>query len=161
MSRKQESSPPAPEAKAEAKTVEQGDLVAVHYTGTLEDDSVFDTSEGREPLAFAAGAGDVIQGFDEGVLGMRVGQRKRVVIPPEAGYGPWKPELLTQVDRASVGDAIVVPGMQVRVQTEDDLMEATITEVTDLELTLDFNHPLAGKILTFDIEVVSIEGPKR
>jgi FKBP-type peptidyl-prolyl cis-trans isomerase 2 len=152
--------PPAPEQGA-AKTVQRGDLVRLHYRGTLEDDSVFDSSEGREPLSFEAGAGDVIEGFDDGVMGMRVGQRKRIVIPPEAGYGPWKPELLTQVDRSALGDAVVVPGMNVRVRTpDDDELDAVITEVGDAELTLDFNHPLAGKVLTFEVEVVAIEGPE-
>ncbi|MCA1813098.1 MAG: peptidylprolyl isomerase [Halobacteriales archaeon] len=142
--------------------VEQGDLVRVHYTGRLEDDSVFDSSEGREPLSFEAGAGDVIKGFDEGVMGMRPGQSKRVVIAPEDGYGPWRQELLTQVERAWAGDQVVLPGMMVQVQGpdsegEDDLMEGVVTEVGDESITLDFNHPLAGKILTFDITVVEVE----
>jgi peptidylprolyl isomerase len=151
--------PAAPEPEADTdKVVEQGDLVRVHYTGTLEDDSVFDTSRGREPLSFEAGAGDVIPGFDEGVLGMRVGETRRIVIPPEVGYGPWKPELLTQVERGAAGDSTVLPGMSVQVRTPDDeLMEAVITEVGDDALTLDFNHPLAGKVLTFEVTVVGIE----
>lgn len=151
---------PAPSGNVSEKAVEQGDLVHVHYTGTLEDDSVFDTSEGREPLAFEAGAGDVIPGFDEGVIGMREGQRKRIVVPPEAGYGPWRPELLTQVERGAVGDQQVLPGMAVRVSTDDDVLDATITEVGDDTITLDFNHPLAGKVLTFEVTVVRIEAPE-
>lgn len=151
----------APEAAAETdKAVEQGDLVHVHYRGMLEDDSVFDTSEGREPLSFEAGAGDVIKGFDEAVMGMRVGQTKRVVIPPEEGYGPWNPELLTQVDRAAAGDAMVVPGMVVRMHTEDDDAEGIVTDVGDDTFTVDLNHPLAGKVLTFDVTVVRVEGPR-
>lgn len=137
--------------------VERGDLVQVHYRGMLEDDSVFDSSDLREPLAFEAGAGDVIDGFDDGVMGMRVGETRRVVVPPEAGYGAWRPELLTQVERGAV-EASPVPGMAVRVVTpDDDEVEAVITEVADDMLTLDLNHPLAGKVLTFEITVVSIE----
>lgn len=142
------------------KTVEQGDFVHVHYRGMLEDDSVFDTSEGREPLGFEAGAGDVIKGFDEAVMGMRVGETKRVVIPPEEGYGPWRPELLQQVDRAAAGDAIVLPGMQVRMHSEDDDVEGVVTDVGDDTFTVDVNHPLAGKVLTFEITVVEVEPPR-
>lgn len=155
---------PAPEeapADADAKVVEKGDLVQVHFVGMLEDDSVFDSGEGREPLAFEVGAGEVIEGFEEGVLGMQVGQTKRVVIPPEAGYGPWRDELLAQVDRAMAGGQDVMPGMAVQVRTpEDEVMEATITEVTDESLTLDFNHPLAGKVLTFEITLVGFREPE-
>jgi peptidylprolyl isomerase len=149
--------PPPPSEQA----VQQGDLVRVHYVGRLEDDSVFDSSEGREPLEFEAGAGDVIPGFEEGVLGMRPGETRRIVVPPQEGYGPWRPDLLTQVERAMAGDNPVVPGMVVQVRTPDDeVMEATITEVADDTLTLDFNHPLAGKVLTFEVTVVGIEpGP--
>lgn len=140
--------------------VEAGDIVRVHYTGRLEDDSVFDTSEGREPLEFEVGAGDVIEGFDQGVVGMHAGETRRVVIPPEEGYGPWRVELLTQMERAAAGTQEVLPGMVVQVtspEEEQEQMEALITEVGDEQLTLDFNHPLAGKVLTFDITVVEIE----
>ncbi|HEV8359763.1 MAG TPA: peptidylprolyl isomerase [Candidatus Thermoplasmatota archaeon] len=155
--------PPGPEHAAQAtdKAVEQGDTVRVHYVGRLEDESVFDTSDGREPLQFEAGAGDVIPGFDEGVMGMRVGETRRIVIPPEEGYGPWRPDLLAQVDRAMAGDQEVLPGMSVQVRTpEDEIMEGTITEVSEESLTLDFNHPLAGKVLTFEVTVVEIEEPR-
>lgn len=148
-------------APDEDKAVESGDMVRVHYTGRLEDDSIFDTSDGREALEFEAGAGDVIEGFDDGVMGMKAGETKRVVIPPEAGYGPWRPELLTTVERAMAGGQEVAVGMVVQVNTpEDEAMEGIITEVTDEGLTLDFNHPLAGKVLTFDITVLSIEPPE-
>jgi peptidylprolyl isomerase len=154
----------APPPRTDGKTVESGDLVRVHYTGRLEDDSVFDSSEGREPLEFEAGAGDVIKGFDEGVLGMRPGQTKRVVIAPDDGYGPWRQELLTQVERSWAGDQVVLPGMVVQVQApadddggEEEVMEGIVTEVGDESITLDFNHPLAGKVLTFDITVVEVE----
>ena len=149
------------EQTTDHRAVEAGDVVLVHYTGRLEDNSVFDSTEGREPLSFEAGAGEVIKGFDEGVLGMHVGQRKTVIIPPEEGYGPWQPDLLTQMDRALAGESQVLPGMLVQVRTpEDEILEATITEVGDETLTLDFNHPLAGKVLTFDITVVGVEGPE-
>lgn len=145
-----------------AKPVENGDVVRVHYTGRLEDDSVFDSSAGREPLEFEAGAGDVIRGFEEGVLGMRPGETRRVVIAPQEGYGPWRQELLTQVERAWAGDQVVLPGMVVQVQGpaedgEEEVMEGLVTEVGDESITLDFNHPLAGKVLTFDITVVEVE----
>jgi peptidylprolyl isomerase len=152
---------PRKPAEATGKAVEQGDLVRVHYTGRLEDDSVFDTSNGREPLEFEAGSGDVIPGFEEGIMGMRVGETKRIVIPPDEAYGPWRPDLVASVDRAMAGEQDVAPGMSVQVKTpEDELMEGVITEVNDESLTLDFNHPLAGKVLTFEVTVVEIEEPK-
>jgi peptidylprolyl isomerase len=150
-----------PPTEAAGKTVEPGDLVRVHYTGRLEDDSVFDTSDGREPLEFEAGSGDVIPGFEEGIMGMRVGETKRIVIPPDEAYGPWRPDLIAQVERAMAGEQEVGPGMAVQVKTpEDELMEGVITDVSDESLTLDFNHPLAGKVLTFEVTVVHIEPPK-
>lgn len=157
--------PPRPAAQQpdSGKSVETGDLVRVHYTGRLEDDSVFDSSDGREPLSFECGAGDVIKGFDEGVLGMLPGQTKRVVVAPEEGYGPWRQDLLTQVERSWAGEQVVLPGMVVQVQGpdaeegEDEVMEGVVTEVGAETITLDFNHPLAGKVLTFDITVVEVE----
>jgi len=154
---------PPVQRRSEGKAVESGDLVRVHYTGRLEDDSVFDSSDGREPLSFECGAGDVIKGFDEGVLGLKPGETKRVVIAPDDGYGPWRQDLLTQVERAWAGDQVVLPGMIVQVQApdtedgEEELVEGLVTEVGDESITLDFNHPLAGKVLTFDITVVEVE----
>jgi peptidylprolyl isomerase len=148
------------EGPPEDRPVESGDLVRVHYTGLLEDDSVFDSSEGREPLAFEAGAGDVIKGFDEAVLGMRPGETRRVVIPPEEGYGPWRGELLLQVERAAAGEQEALPGMVVQVQgPEEEQVEGIVTEVGDETVTLDLNHPLAGKVLTFDITLIAVESP--
>lgn len=146
-----------PETPADRRSVQAGDVVRVHYVGRLEDDSVFDSSHGREPLTFEAGAGDVIRGFDEGVVGMSEGQSKRIVVPPEDGYGPWRGELLTQMERAGAAPD-VAPGMAVEVRTPDDeIVPALVTEVGDETVTLDFNHPLAGKVLTFEITLVSIE----
>jgi peptidylprolyl isomerase len=145
------------DSEPSARAVAPGDLVHVHYTGRLEDDSVFDSSHGREPLSFEAGAGDVIKGFDDAVMGMSPGQSKRIVVPPEEAYGPWRGDLLTQMDRAGAAPD-VTPGMAVEVRTPDDeIVPALVTEVGDDSVTLDFNHPLAGKILTFDITLVSIE----
>lgn len=129
-----------------ARPAGEGDLVRLPYVGTLEDGSVFSSSEGREPLEFEVGAGEVLDGLDAGVRGMRVGEQKWLVVPPEEGYGSWRGDLLVQVDRGLAGEEEVLPGMAVQVRTpEDEVMEATVTEVGDDALTLGFNTPSRGR----------------
>jgi len=136
----------------------KGDSVKVHYTGKLDDGTVFDSSVGREPLDFTAGAGQVIAGFDEAVIGMAVGQKKTVRIAPEQAYGPHNPEMTLQVPRNDL-PAEIQPeiGMQLEASQEGGhSMVVTVVEVTDDSVTFDANHPLAGKALTFEIEVVQL-----
>jgi len=136
----------------------QGDSVKVHYTGKLDDGTVFDSSVGREPLDFTVGAGQLIAGFDEAVVGMAVGEKKTVRIAAEQAYGPHNPEMTLQVPRSDL-PADIQPelGMQLEASQEGGhSMVVTVVEITDESVTFDANHPLAGKALTFEIEVVDL-----
>jgi len=136
----------------------KGDSVKVHYTGKLDDGTVFDSSVGREPLDFTVGAGQLIAGFDEAVVGMALGEKKAVRIAAEQAYGPHNPEMTLQVPRSDL-PADIQPelGMQLEASQEGGhSMVVTVVEVTDESVTFDANHPLAGKALTFEIEVVEL-----
>ncbi|MEP2716040.1 peptidylprolyl isomerase [Pseudophaeobacter sp.] len=138
--------------------VKNGDTVRIHYTGTLTDGSVFDSSEGRDPLEFTVGTGQVIAGMDAGLPGMVVGDKKRLEIPAEDAYGPLNPEARQAIPREGIPDDIPLElGTQLQMQSpEGHVLPVTVVEVTEATVTLDANHPLAGKDLNFDIELVSI-----
>lgn len=138
--------------------VKNGDTVRIHYTGTLTDGSVFDSSEGRDPLEFTVGSGQVIAGMDAGLPGMVVGDKKRLEIPSADAYGPLNPEARQAIPREGIPDDIPLElGTQLQMQSpEGHVLPVTVVEVTDATVTLDANHPLAGKDLNFDIELVSI-----
>lgn len=133
-----------------------GDTVRVHYTGRLDDGEVFDTSEGGEPLEFKVGAGQVIPGFDEAVRGMNIGDKKTINIPSDEAYGPRVDALVQEVAREGMNlDVEPQVGMNLLMQLPDgNQIPVAITDVTDTHITLDANHPLAGKDLTFDVELV-------
>ncbi len=135
-----------------------GDTVRIHYTGTLDDGTQFDSSAGREPLEFALGAGQVIPGFDDAVDGMAVGENKTVTIPPDEAYGQRHEQLVQQVSRSALPDDIEPAiGMQLQSQSPDgQTMVLVVTDVEDESITVDANHPLAGQALTFAIELVEI-----
>lgn len=138
--------------------VKNGDTVRIHYTGTLTDGSVFDSSEGRDPLEFTVGSGQVIAGMDAGLPGMVVGDKKRLEIPAADAYGPLNPEARQAIPREGIPDDIPLElGTQLQMQSpEGHVLPVTVVEVTDSTVTLDANHSLAGKDLNFDIELVSI-----
>jgi peptidylprolyl isomerase len=138
-------------------TIEKGDTVKVHYTGKLNDGSVFDSSEDREPLEFTLGGGQLIPGFEKAVNGMEVGDSTTVDIPVDEAYGKRRDELELEVSKAELpGDAEPEVGMQLQMkqQGSERTIPVRITEVEEEKVTIDANHPLAGKDLTFDIEVV-------
>ncbi|CUI70158.1 FKBP-type peptidyl-prolyl cis-trans isomerase [Cognatishimia activa] len=137
-----------------------GDSVRIHYTGTLADGTVFDSSEGREPLEFKLGSGMVIKGFDDGVTGMAVGEKKTVTIPCADAYGEFQPEMVQDVPRAQIPAEIPVEaGLVLQMQSPDGhVMPVKIVKFDDQTVTLDANHDLAGKDLTFALELVSING---
>ena len=137
-----------------------GDTVKVHYTGKLNDGTVFDSSEGREPLEFVVGTGEIIPGFEEAVIGMNEGETKTVTIPADKAYGPHNDELVLVVGREQVPpDLKVKIGDLLQVTLPDGhRVDVTVTALNDEAVTLDANHPLAGQDLTFEIELVSI-GP--
>jgi len=135
-----------------------GDKVKVHYTGTLDDGTEFDSSRGRDPLEFTLGAGQMIPGFEAGVHGMSVGESKKIKIPSDQAYGPHHDEMMVTVDRSEFpGDVTPEVGDQFQMRHETgQVMVVTVTDVTDANVTLDANHPLAGEDLNFDIELVEI-----
>ncbi|GAA6163406.1 peptidylprolyl isomerase [Pelagimonas sp. KU-00592-HH] len=135
-----------------------GDKVRIHYTGTLSDGSVFDSSEGREPLEFTLGSGQVIPGFDAGVTGMSVGEKKTVEIPCDQAYGPSHPEAIQDVPREQIPAEIPLEvGLQLQMQAPTgQVVPVTVVKITEEAVTLDANHALAGKDLTFALELVEI-----
>lgn len=139
-------------------SVKNGDTVKVHYRGTLADGTEFDSSEGREPLEFTLGSGMLIPGFEAAVLGLAQGDKTTAVIAPEDGYGPVDEERILVIPASEVPENVQPEeGMVVQLQTEDGgMIDAVVSNVTDTEITLDANHPLAGKELTFEIELVEI-----
>ncbi len=136
-----------------------GDTVKVNYTGKLEDGTVFDSSVNRDPLQFSLGEGQVIAGFEEAVVGMSPGDSKSVTIPSEQAYGPYQDELVIVVDEKQMpSDLSVEVGQQLQMRhSSGQAVPVMVTHVTDDKVTLDANHPLAGKDLTFDIELVTIQ----
>ena len=135
-----------------------GDTLHLHYTGKLDDGAVFDSSEGRDPLTFELGAGQIIPGLEAGLTGMEVGEKRSVRVEPADAYGEHDPARMQAVDRANVPDHIPTePGTPLQVQTQDgQAIQVVVAQVTDEQLILDANHPLAGKALTFDVELVAI-----
>ena len=143
------------QAKAKAKT---GDIVKVHYTGKLADATIFDTSTNREPLQFTIGQGQLIPDFEQAVVGMKPGESKTVQIPSDRAYGPHHEEMIMVVDRSEFPadmEPKVDQMFQVR-QSDGQVFAVTVTAVSESKVTLDGNHPLAGKDLTFDIQLAEI-----
>ncbi|KIC50911.1 peptidylprolyl isomerase [Tateyamaria sp. ANG-S1] len=138
--------------------IKDGDTVRIHYTGTLLDGTVFDSSDGRDPLEFVVGSGQIIPGLDVALPGMTEGEKKKVSIPCDQAYGPINPALRQGVPKDAIPDDIQLEvGLQLQMQTpQGQPMPVTVVEVGAEEVTLDANHPLAGKDLIFDFEVVSI-----
>lgn len=138
--------------------VKANDTVKVHYTGTLSNGQVFDTSEGKEPLEFTLGQGQIIPGFESAVIGMEVEEQKTVNIPSDQAFGQRVPELIQEVPKADLPEEIKPEvGMQLMSQTPDGQQTPlVITEVKEETIIVDANHPLAGQDLTFDFTVVAI-----
>ncbi|MBI5231140.1 MAG: peptidylprolyl isomerase [Coriobacteriales bacterium] len=133
-----------------------GDTVRVHYTGTLDDGTEFDSSKGREPIEFEIGSGQVIPGFDEAVSTMEVGESSTVMIPAAQAYGEHFDEGVQQVPISAFPEAPEVGWMIELSAPDGSKLPATVTDVSDEAATIDLNHPLAGKDLTFQLELVEI-----
>jgi FKBP-type peptidyl-prolyl cis-trans isomerase 2 len=149
--------------KQMAQEVKAGDTVKVHYHGRLSDGTTFDSSEGRTPLEFEVGSGMVIKGFDDGVMGMTVGQKKTIEIPVEDAYGPRDPQAIIEfpIDRFPPEVQPEV-GMQLAMNNgQGQQIPVVIVEVKDDLVVLDANHQLAGQDLIFDLELVDIKSPSR
>ena len=140
-------------------TAGDGDTVRVHYTGTLEDGTTFDTSVGGEPLEFTLGAGQMIPGFEKAVYGLKIGESKTVTIPAEEAYGPQRDDLIMVIEREQLPadlDPKVDQQLQMQ-QTDGRTAVVIVTDVSETTITVDANHPLAGEDLTFEIELVEIK----
>lgn len=138
--------------------IKQGDTVRIHYTGTLLDGKTFDSSEGRDPLEFVVGSGQIISGLDAAMPGLEVGDKKRVEIACQEAYGPINPGARQAIPREGIPDDIPLEiGTQLQMQSpEGQVLPVTVVEVDEATVTLDANHPLAGQDLVFEFEVVSV-----
>ncbi len=137
----------------------QGDTVKVHYTGKLKDGTVFDSSRERDPLEFKIGSGSLIAGFENGVIGMAPGDSKTLEINPEEGYGERRDDLTVTVEKERLPENINVEvGQALRMERENgSTIDVVVSDVGEAEVTLDANHPLAGKTLLFEVELVEVE----
>ncbi len=135
-----------------------GDTVKVHYTGKLENGTVFDTSKDRQPLEFTIGSGGIIPGFEKGIIGMEIGDTKTITVPPEEAYGPRRKDLVVDMKKTDLPEDITPAiGKRLRMQQKDgNPIEITITDMDEDTVTLDANHPLAGNRLVFEVELVEI-----
>lgn len=138
---------------------QEGSTVSVEYTGKLPDGTIFDSSKGREPLSFTIGKHEVIPGFENGVKGMTVGDSRKIEIPPEDGYGERQDHLIIQVPKEAIAEGgNLQKGMQFQTQAPNGaVLQGSVVEVLDEAVVLDFNHPLAGKTLIFDVKLVSLK----
>lgn len=138
--------------------IRNGDTVKIHYTLRVDGD-VVDSSSGREPLSYVQGSGQIIPGLEEQLQGLKSGDKKSVQVPAEKGYGVHDPAAVQKVPKASFANAEQVHvGEVVQGRSGNDVFQATVTGVSESDVTLDLNHPLAGKTLAFDVEVVDVQG---
>ena len=136
-----------------------GDTVKVHYTGKFENGDVFDTSDGREPLSFTLGKGQLIPGFEKSVEGMDVGEEKTITLAPQEGYGERDDQLVKEFPRTSLPENMKVEiGSRLRMNTtQGQVVDVTVVEFDEKTVTIDANHPLAGQTLVFDIRLEEID----
>ena len=140
-----------------AMQAKEGDRVKVHYRGTLEDGSEFDSNLEGEPLEFPIGKGQVIDGFERNVMGMAAGEEKTFTLPPSEAYGEHDASLIMKTPKASLPADGLFEGIGVRIKLQDGrTADGYVTKIEDELVTLDFNHPLAGKALTFAIKVLDV-----
>ena len=140
--------------------VKKGDKVKVHYHGKLTNGETFDSSAGREPLEFEVGGGLVIKGFDKGVTGMSVGDKKTINIPFDEAYGPRNPEMLIEIPKENFPKELDLEiGLPLMVNNDSGQnFQVVVSQIKDTSVILDANHPLAGEDLVFDLELVEIVG---
>ncbi len=139
--------------------VAEGTKVKVHYTGTFDDGEVFDSSRQADPLAFEVGAGEVIPGFEQAVVGMQVGDNKKIRLEEDEAYGPYNEEMIINADPSQFDEGLDPQvGQQFQTQTQDGTpLLLTVIDKDEEKIKLDANHPMAGKALNFDLEIVEVE----
>ncbi|WP_126993849.1 FKBP-type peptidyl-prolyl cis-trans isomerase [Thermosipho globiformans] len=136
--------------------IKSGDKVKVHYVGKFEDGEVFDSSVGKEPLEFVVGMNQVIPGFEEGLMGMEVGEKKTINVPFEKAYGPYREDLVFPVEKSKLPEDVAVDHLLEVHQPDGSSFVVRVSDIKDDMAYLDANHPLAGKNLVFEVEIVSI-----
>ena len=137
--------------------IEKGKKVTIHYKLTVEG-RVVDTTEGEQPLVFEHGSGQLIPGFEDSLMGLKSGDKKNFEVPPEQGYGPHNPSAVEKIPRDAFKDQPdLATGKIITGQVGEQPFQATIIELDDNEVTLDLNHPLAGKTLNFEVEIISVD----
>jgi len=138
--------------------IKDGDKVKVHYTGSLDNGTIFDTSRDRDPLEFVAGKKMLVHGFENAIMGKEVGDNVKVTFPADEGYGDVDPDLVFAVPLNELPEGITPEiGMHLELNSEEGIMDVVISNLTEDTIELDANHPLAGKALTFEIKIVSID----
>jgi len=137
-----------------------GDTAKVHYTGTLEDGRVFDTSKDRDPLEFTVGEGQIIPGFENGLVGMEIGETRNIEVVPDEAYGQRREELVLEIPVGEFPEHITPEiGLQLQIKQQDGTpFGVVITDVSEEAVILDANHPLAGQTLLFEVELMEIAG---
>lgn len=138
------------------RKVKNGDFVQLHYTGTLEDGTVFDSSEGRSPLEFQVGGGGIIQGFNDAVVDMGLNEEKKVVLAPDQAYGPPREDLKREFPASMLEGHQIEEGQQLRFSSPHGPISGTVMNIQPDKFLVDFNHPLAGQTLEFMIKIVGI-----
>ncbi|ABR29970.1 peptidylprolyl isomerase [Thermosipho melanesiensis] len=136
--------------------IKKGDKVLVHYVGKFENGEIFDSSEGKEPLEFVVGEGQIILGFEEQILGMEVGEKKTINVPYDKAYGEYREDLIFPVDKTQLPENVEVGQLFEVHQPDGGAFIVKVSEILEDKVMLDANHPLAGKNLIFDVEIVSI-----
>lgn len=137
--------------------VKKGDVVRLHYTGKFDDGMEFDSSKNGEPITFEVGSGEIIPGVDEAVEGMEVGEIKEVSVSPDKAYGERREDLVREFPISVLAGATVIEGQPIQLQTDEgQIVSAIVEKLTAETVTFDFNHPLAGKVLNFELELVEI-----
>ncbi|MEZ4600258.1 MAG: peptidylprolyl isomerase [Syntrophotaleaceae bacterium] len=140
-----------------SEAIKAGDTIAVNYTGKFEDGTVFDSSEGKQPLKFTVGSGQLIKGFDEAVVGMKEGDKTTVTLPPEQAYGVRQEGMVIDIPRAQIPEDMKIEvGMRLHLRDPNgNPVPAVVSEINDEAVKMDANHPMAGKTLIFDIEIAA------
>jgi peptidylprolyl isomerase len=139
--------------------IKSGDVVRIHYTGKFTDGTPFDTSDGREPLEFTVGAGQIIPGLERNIAGMQAGEKQTVTVPAAEAYGPRDEERIQAIPRSAIPEGLDVDvGTRLQANTSEGRpLSLTVVDLDDSSVTVDANHPLAGRDLVFDIEVVEVK----
>ena len=142
--------------------IEQNSVVSVHYTGTFDDGKIFDSSEGKDPLTFLVGHGQMITGFEQEMLGAEIGEKRQFTLTPDRAYGERTDAAIQQVPREQFPDGMSIEvGMVLGAQSDQGPVQFSVASVDDDMVTVDFNHQMAGMTINFSVEVVDITAPSQ